>query len=414
VRRVVPPLLRANANFRRYFIGQSISLLGDQVSLIALPLTAVLVLHASAAQMGALTTAYLVPNLLLALHVGVWVDRRGRRRQTMLAADLVRALLTATIPVAYAVGRLTWAHLYVVAFLLGSAGVVFQVAYSGFFQALVPREQYVQANALLNGSRGFSFFAGTSVGGVLVQLLRGPYALVADAVSYVWSALFLVRIDAAEPPAAERESGGVASGLRWIRGNEIVRAELLGVATLNLFNFIFHALFILYATRTLGVSPATLGIVLGSAASGTLVASYLTGRIARRVGIGPAFIAGCFLFPAPLVLVPTAAGPHWLVVVFLFTAEFVSGLGLMLLDILAGAITAAVIPVPMRSRVQGAFLLVNYGVRPVGAALGGALGASIGVRPTLWIATIGALAGVFWLLPSPIRSMRDVPAEAAA
>src|SRR5205823_2652130 len=97
-----------------------------------------------------------------------------------------------------AVGRLTWAHLYLVAFLLGSASVFFQVAYSGFFQALVPREQYVQANALLNVSRGFSFFAGTSVGGVLVQLLRGPYALVVDAVSYVWSALFLVRIDAAD------------------------------------------------------------------------------------------------------------------------------------------------------------------------------------------------------------------------
>jgi hypothetical protein len=102
------------------------------------------------------------------------------------------------------------------------------------------------------------------------------------------------------------------------------------------------------------------------------------------------------------------------VVTFLFTAEFVSGLGLMLLDILAGSITAAVIPVPLRSRVQGAFLVVNYGVRPVGTALGGALGATIGVRPTLWIATVGALAGLLWLLPSPVRTLRAVPAEAAA
>jgi predicted MFS family arabinose efflux permease len=132
--------------------------------------------------------------------------------------------------------------------------------------------------------------------------------------------VFLRRIDVVEPPAAERESGGVTSGLRWIRGNAIVRAELLGVATINFFNFIYFALFMLYATRTLGVSPATLGIVLGAAASGTLVASYLTGKIARRIGIGPAFIVGCFLFPAPLILVPAAAGPHWLVVAFLFTA----------------------------------------------------------------------------------------------
>ncbi len=133
---VIPRLLRENANFRRYFIGQSISLLGDQVSLIALPLTAVLVLHASPAQMGALTTAYLVPNLILSLHAGVWVDRRGRRRQTMLAADLVRALLTLSIPIAYGLGRLTWTHLYVVAFLLGSASVFFQVAFGGFFSSL--------------------------------------------------------------------------------------------------------------------------------------------------------------------------------------------------------------------------------------------------------------------------------------
>jgi MFS family permease len=409
---VIPRLLRENANFRRYFIGQSISLFGDQVSLIALPLTAVLVLHASAAQMGALTTVYLVPNLLLSLHAGVWVDRRGRRRQTMLATDLVRALLTVSIPVAYALGTLTWAHLYVVAFLLGSASVFFQVAYGGFFQAVVAREHYVQANSLLNGARGFSFLAGTSLGGVLVQLLRGPYALAVDAGSFIWSAVFLRRVDVVEPPAAEPELGGVTSGLRWIRDNPIVRAELLGVATLNLFNFIFFALFILYATRTLGVSPATLGIVLGTAASGTLLASYLTGRIAGRIGIGPAFIAGCFLFPAPLILVPAASGPHWLVVAFLFTAEFLSGLGLMLLDILAGTIMAAVIPVSLRSRVQGAFLVVNYGVRPVGTLLGGALGTAIGLRPTLWIATIGALAGLLWLIPSPIRTMRDVPEQA--
>jgi MFS family permease len=410
---VIPRLLRENADFRRYFIGQSVSLLGDQVSLIALPLTAVLVLHASAWQMGALTTAYLLPNLLLSLHAGVWVDRRGRRRETMLAADLARALLTASIPIAYGLGHLTWSQLYVVAFLLGSASVFFQVAYSGFFQALVPRERYVEANSLLHGSRGFSFLAGTSLGGVLVQLLRGPYALAVDAGSFLWSAAFLRRIDSVELPGAARDSGGATSGLRWIGANPIIRAQLLAAASLNLFNFMFFALFVLYATRTLGVSPATLGLILGSAASGTLVASYLTGRIARRIGVGPASIVGFFLFPAPLILVPAASGPHWLVVAFLFTAEFLSGVGLMLLDILTGTITAGVVPTQIRSRVSGAFQVVNYGVRPVGTVLGGALGTAIGVRPTLWIATVGALTGLLWLLPSPIRTLRDVPEQAA-
>jgi MFS family permease len=384
-------------------------MLGDQISLIALPLTAVLALHASPGEMGVLTTAYLVPNLIFSLHAGAWIDRRGRRRQVMLVTDVLRGLCIATIPIAYAFGHLTWAQLYVVSFLTGTLSVFFYVAYGAFFQVVVPREDYVQANSLIHGSRAFSFLAGTSAGGILVQVLRGPYALALDAVSFLWSALFLGRIDAEEPPGAPHERGALLSGVRWIRGNAIIRAELLAVATLNLFNFMFFALFLLYATRELGVRPATLGIVLGAASVGTLLGSVVTARISRRFGVGPAFIAGCFLFPAPLILVPAAGGPHWLVLVILFIAEFTSGLGLMLLDIMAGSISAGTVPVPLRSRVSGAFMVVNYGVRPLGTSLGGLLGATIGVRQTLWIATVGALLGLLWFIPSPIPSLRDVP-----
>jgi MFS family permease len=409
---VVPAVLRDNRNFRRYFIGQAVSLLGDQITLIALPLTAVLVLHASAGQMGALTTVALVPNLIFSLHAGSWVDRRGGRRQVMLVTDVCRGVLIATIPIAYAIGHLTWVQLYIVAFGTGILSVFFYVAYGGFFQTIVEREDYVAANSLTHGSRAFSFLAGTSLGGVLVQLFRGPYALAIDAVSYLWSALFLGRIDAPDPPAGPQDSGGVLAGARWIRGNAIIRAELLGVATLNLFNFIFFALFLLYATRSLGVRPATLGLVLGGASIGTLLGSFVTGRVSRRLGVGPAFLVGCFLFPAPLIIIPAAGGPHWLVLSCLFVSEFLSGIGLMLLDILAGTISAAIIPRALRSRVSGAFMVVNNGVRPVGTAIGGILGSAIGLRPTLWIATVGALSGMLFLLPSPIRSLRDVPEEA--
>src|SRR5215831_6501726 len=191
----MPGLLRSNPNFRRYFFGQSVSLLGDQISIIALPLTAVLALHATPGQMGALTTAYLLPNLLFSLHAGVWVDRRGGRRDVMLAADVARALLMVTIPIAYALGDLTWPQLYAASFLLGSASVFFYVSYGGFFQRIVAREDYIEANTLLNGSRGFSFLAGTSLGGILVQALSGPWALALDSASFVWSALFIGRID---------------------------------------------------------------------------------------------------------------------------------------------------------------------------------------------------------------------------
>jgi predicted MFS family arabinose efflux permease len=299
-----------------------------------------------------------------------------------------------------------------VSFLSGTLGVFFFVAYGAFFQVVVPREDYVAANSLIHGSRAFSFLAGSSLGGILVQLFRGPYALALDGVSYLWSAFFLGRIDAEEPPGAPHESGGLMSGVRWIRSNAVIRAELLGVATLNLFNFMFFALFLLYATRDLGVRPATLGIVLGAASIGTLAGSFVTARIARRIGVGPAFIIGCFLFPAPLILVPAAGGPHWVVLSCLFVSEFLSGVGLMLLDIMAGAITAGTVPAVLRSRVSGAFMVVNYGVRPLGTTLGGILGTAIGVRSTLWIATVGALLGLLWLIPSPIPGLRDVPAEA--
>jgi len=221
-------------------------------------------------------------------------------------------------------------------------------------------------------------------------------------------------VDAPDPPVAEHAEGGVLAGARWIRGNAIIRAELLGVATLNLFNFMYFALFLLYATRSLHVRPGTLGVVLGVASVGTLFGSVVTARISRRIGVGPAFLIGCFLFPAPLILVPAAGGPHWLIVLLLFTAELLSGFGLMLLDILAGAMSAAVIPAHLRSRVSGAFMVVNNGIRPLGTAIGGVLGSLIGLRPTLWIATVGALAGMFFLLPSPIRSLHEVPDEAQA
>ena len=405
---MIPPVLRENRNFRRYFVGQLVSLLGDQVTTIALPLTAVLALHASPGQMGALLTVSLVPNLLFSLHAGVWVDRSGQRRRVMLVSDVLRGLLTGTIPLAYALGQLSWPLLYIVSFLIGTVTVFFYVAYGGFFQAVVPRKDYVEANSLIHGSRAFSFVAGNSLGGILVQIFRGPYALGLDAITFICSAFFLGRIDVEEPPGSDPEAGGLLAGMRWIRDNAIIRAELLGVATLNLFNFMFSTLIILYATRSLDVSPASLGIVFGAASVGTLSGSFVTGRIARRIGVGPTFIAGCFLFPAPLVLMPLAGGPHWLVLALLFVAEFTSGVGLMLLDIMAGTISAATVPAQLRSRVSGAFMVVNYGVRPLGTTLGGVLGSVLGVRPTLFIGAVGALLGLAWLLPSPIPRLKEL------
>lgn len=406
---LVPPLLRENVPFRRFWVAQTVSLVGDQITLIALPLVAVLALDATPAQMGYLFAAELAPNLLFSLHAGAWVDRRGRRRQLMIATDLVRAAAIASIPLAYVLDALTFPHLLAVGFVMGTMAVLFQVSYSSLFVALLQRDEYVAGGSLLHGTRAFSYVAGPSAGGLLVQLLSAPVTLVADAVSYLVSAVFLRRVDAAEPATEEPGRGHVIAGVRWIAGSPIVRTALGATATINFFNFVFFSLFILYATRELDVSPGTLGLVLGAGAVGGVLGSVVTGAVGRRIGIGPAFAVGCVVFPAPLLLVPLADGPKWVVLACLFAAEFGSGLGVMLLDISAGAIAAAVVPDRLRSRVSGAYMVVNYGVRPLGALVGGALGTWIGVRPTLWLATAGALLGVLWLLPSPILRLRELP-----
>jgi MFS family permease len=406
---LIPPLLRESPRFRRFWLGQSVSLLGDQVTVIALPLVAVLVLDATPAQMGYLFAVELAPNLLFSLHAGAWVDRRGRKRQLMIATDLGRALALGSLPLAYAFGVLTFPHMLAVGFVMGTLSVLFYVSYSSLFVALVPRDRFVEGSSIINGSRALSYVAGPSVGGVLVQVLSAPVTLVVDTCSFLLSALFLRSVEVEEPAAEAPGKGHVAAGIRWVFGNQIVRAALGATATINFFNFVFFALFILYATKSLDVSPGTLGLVLGAGAAGGVLGSLVTGRISRRIGIGPAFAVGCVLFPAPLLLVPLAGGPKPVVLACLFLAEFGAGFGVMLLDITAAAISASIIPDRLRSRVSGAYMVVNYGVRPLGALVGGALGSWIGLRPTLWIATAGALAGFLWLLPSPVLGLRTLP-----
>jgi len=407
-------LLRGR-DFRSFWLGQSISLLGDQITYIALPLAAVLVLDAGPAEMGYLGAAALLPHLLLSLPAGVWLDRVARRRRILITSDLARAALLASVPIAYGFDALTMGQLYAIAFGTGCFAVFFDLSYPTVFVSVTPREQYLEGNSLIHGSRSFSYVAGPSVGGLLVQAFSAPFAILADAVSYLLSALFLGQVRAPEAPVEEVEGGmrsRIAEGLRFIGRNEIFRPALSATATLNFFNYAFASLFVLYATRTLGVEAGTLGLILGAGAVGGILGATIAGRVGRRLGVGKAFLLGCVLFPAPLVLIPLADGPRWLVIGMLFAAEFFSGMGVMILDINGGSIMYALTPDRLRSRSQGAFNFVNWGIRPIGSLFGGAMGAWIGVRPTLWVATIGAIAGALWLLPSPVPRLRELPEEA--
>ncbi len=401
---MVPALLRERV-FRRYWSASTVSMFGDQISGIALPLAAVLVLHAGAAQMGYLTALEWLPSLLFGLHAGAWVDRRGRRRRTMIAADLGRAVLFASIPACYALHLLTLPQLYAVTFGAGALSVMFNVSDATLFVSIVAPERYVDGQSLIYGSRALSFVGGPSVGGILVQALSAPVAVAVDVLSFLGSAFFLGRIRPAEPPTEDGQ-GSVTAGARFIAGSALVRASLIAVATINFFNLMFAALYLLYAVRVLHIKAGVVGVLIGAAAVGALLGSVVTKRIAARIGVGWAYTAGCLAFTAPLVLWPLAHGSHWLVLAMLFAAEFGSGFGVMVLDISIGAIFAAVIPDTLRSRVTGAFQAVNYGTRPLGALLGGLLGSAIGLRPALWIATLGGMAGFALLLPTPLPRYR--------
>jgi MFS family permease len=399
---LIPPLLRSRV-FRRYWEASTISMFGDQISGLALPLAAVIVLRAGAAEMGYLTALEWLPSLLFGLHAGAWADRHGRRRRTMMGADLGRAALLATVPACYALHVLTLGQLYLVTFAAGTLSILFNVSDATLFVSIVAPEQYVDGQSLIYGSRALSFMGGPSIGGLLVQLFTAPFAVAADALSFLGSAFFLSRIRPPEPPA-DPGKGAVSAGVRFIAGSPVVRASLTGVATINFFNLMFSALFTLYAVRTLHVRPGVLGLVLGAGAVGGVLGSLVTKRIAARTGVGRAYVAGCLAFTAPLLLVPLARAP--LILETLITAEFLSGFGMMMLDISIGAIFATVIPDPLRSRVTGAFQAVNYGTRPLGALLGGLLGATLGIRPALWVATAGGVAGALLMIPSPLPRYR--------
>ncbi|MFD4316229.1 MFS transporter [Streptomyces sp. NPDC058548] len=404
----IPALLRERT-FRRYWTGQTISLAGDQISLMAIPLAAVLVLGADAAAMGWLKAAELLPALLLNLPFGAWADRQTSRRRAMIAADIGRAALVLTLPMAHVLDVLTLTQLYVVALGIGALTVLFEVCNTTLFVALVPTERYVQANSLVNGSRSTAWLAGPGIGGLLVQFLTAPFALVADALTYLVSAGYLARIEPVEPPPAPVAKGHFTEGLRWVVRERSMRALFAASGTVQFFNYMFHTLFVLYVTTELGLGAGLLGLILGAGAVGGLLGAVVSGAVVRRIGIGGSLVAGFLGFTLPLVLIPLADGPLPLVLFVLFVAEFLSCVGVMIVDIAAGSFQMALIPDAVRARVMGAFRTLNHGFRPLGALVGGFLGTVIGLRPTLWIATVGAVVAVLWVLPSPLPRMRELP-----
>jgi MFS family permease len=400
--------------FRKLWAGQTVSVVGDQITMLALPLAAVLVLDASATEMGLLAAAGWLPHLVFALGAGLWVDRRRRKRWVMIATDLGRAAMLLSVPLAYWLDALTIEHLIGAAFAVGALTVVFDIAWGVLFMRVVPRDDVVEANGKLMTSRSLSFVAGPPGAGGLVQAFGAPVAIVLDAVSFVVSALFVSRVRVDELPVpdlnGERVRARLASGFHFLFGHEILRPMLLCSATINLFNLGLWAIVVLYFAEGLGLSAATIGILLGVAAIGGVIGALVAPAVGRRFGMGPTFMVGTVLFTAPLLLFPLAGGPRPLLLGLLIAGEFLSGIGVMLLDIQGASIQLLLTPEEMRARQLATFKFVNYGVRPIGALAGGLLAEAIGLREALFVTAIGGMLGVLWLLPSPTLRLREVSA----
>ncbi|WP_328751360.1 MFS transporter [Streptomyces sp. NBC_00285] len=409
--------------FVRYWASSAVSQFGDRVSEVAVPLIAVTVLDASAGQVAVLTALAWAPNLL-ALVLGAWVDGRARKRRLLVVMDLVRAGVLLSLPAAHLWGTVTLRQLYAVVLVGGLAGVTAGCAWQPLFARIVPRSSYVDANSKFSTARSASFVAGPAAGGGLVQVLGAPVAVVADALSFLVSALLLGRAPVDEPAPAARSGAAVPAllrdardGLFFVLRHPVLRASLGCCTTINFFTFLAGTgMVVLFADRDLQLSPGVIGLTLGVGAIGSLVGALTAPWLSRRIGLGRCVAVGAVLFPAPFALAAVAGGPVWAGAALLGAAYFLVGLGVMWFDVPLNSLQTAVTPDALRSRVTGAFSTVNYGIRPLGALAGGVLATTVGLRATFVTVAVGGVLSLLWLLPSPIPGIRslddsDMPAE---
>ena len=404
-------------DFLKLWVGQTISVFGTQITLLALPLTAVLMLDASAAQMGLLGAAERAPFLLVGLFAGVWVDRL-RRRPILIGADLGRAALLGWIPLAAAFGWLRIEHLYVVGFLAGVLTVFFDVAYMAYLPALVRREQLVEGNSKLEVSNSVAMIAGPGLAGGLVQLVTAPVAIVVDALSYLGSALSLAfirrpepapRAVGARPVGPQGFWGEIGEGLRVVLGNPLLRAIAGCTGTSNLFSNVLFTVFVLYATRELGIGPAALGLIFAAVGPGSLLGALLAGPLARRFGLGPTIVGSIFVSGVSAFLIPLAGGPPAAAIALLAAASFLGGLGGPVYNISQVSLRQAIVPGRLQGRMNATMRFLVWGTMPIGSLLGGFLGETVGLRPTMLVGALGMTLTTLWVLLSPVRALREQP-----
>jgi len=401
-----------NGDFLRLWSAQTISQFGSQITVLALPLAAILVLDASTFEVAALTAVEWTPWLLFSLPAGAWVDRLPRRR-VLVVTDLGRAVALVSIPVAYACDALTLWQLYGVGFLTGTLTVFFEVAYVAYLPSLVGRPQLGDGNSKLEITRSAAQLGGPGFAGLLVQAFSAPVAILADAISFLGSAAFLGAIRRREEvqPRAEdaRLRAEVVEGIRFVLGHPFMRPSMAFIASSNFFYNVVFGIFLVYAVRTLDLDAARIGLAFTLGNVGVLAGAFLATRIGRLLGVGRTILLSGFMLGWPLLLVPLPAGSYALPV---FIAVFaVIGFFGVVTNVVGVSLMQAMTPDRLQGRATASRRLVNFGAVPLGSLAGGGLATTIGLRETLWIGAVGATLAFVPMLFAPIRDIREIPDE---
>jgi MFS family permease len=401
-----------HGDFLRLWSAETVSQLGTQVSQLALPLAAILVLDASAFEVAVLGGVLFLPFLLFTLPAGVWIDRLPRK-PILVVADLGRAVLLATVPIAYALDALTIWQLYAVAFGVGVGTVFFDVAYQSYLPSLVRQDQLVEGNSKLEVSRSAAFVAGPGLAGVLVGALTAPYAILLDALSFLGSAGFLARIRTKEERperAADAHLGReLVEGLRYLLGHRYWRPFAACTATSNFFSQVTFSIFLVYAVRELDLSPQLIGFSLVPVGIGGLAGAVLANRIATRFGVGPTIIGAAALFGPAGLLVPLA--PTSAPLPFLALSFALLGVAGIVYNITGISLVQTLTPERLLGRLNASRRFIVWGTIPLGALTGGVLATAFGLRTTLVIGAVGACTCFLPILFSPLRTLRAMPTE---
>jgi MFS family permease len=407
------PLWRNHA-FVRLWSAATVSIFGSLITRIALPLVAILTLGAGPLEVALLRGMDLLATLLVGLVAGAWVDRL-RRRPVLIWADLGRAVLLATIPLAFALGVLTLWQLIVVAALAGILTTFFDAADNAYLPSIVPRERLVDANSALAASGSAAEFIGFGSAGILVQLITGPLTILIDAVTYVISAVLLlgIRDEEAPPPAkADREPvlDEIRHGLRIVRGDPILRAFAVSSMLLASLWGIFGATWFLFALEELGLGPALVGVIAGVGGASSFIGAVVASRSTRRWGVGPVAIAALLLSALGNLFIPLApAGLPLVAVACLFAQQLIADSAVTVYDVTEVSVRQTLVPGRELGRVTATFSVLATGAQLAATIGAGLLAEAIGLRATAFLAPLGGVLGALVLWWSPVRRVRDLP-----